>query len=223
MRPSLQVFFREWLVVVFTIFILLISWTCLSYLFTDATSSLCSGLTSLSALVVTFLDPYFWWADSGTGGLVALYTLYKGTSTMIHSMVKTCDIFQHMRHSLLVTWTLTVWLHLSTYRTQWVNSKTRESVAFIFVLRAQEWNLPTRRSTTRSGETSTLHSFSVLFFSFSFLLISSTARVGIHIDDYELRNNSHTNGVNNDSHSMMMMMIIQCVVLVTLESSDSST
>lgn len=57
--------------------------------FTDATSSLCSGLTSLSALVVTFLDPYFWWADSGTGGLVALYTLYKGTSTMIHSMVMT--------------------------------------------------------------------------------------------------------------------------------------
>lgn len=54
---------------------------------TDATSSLCSGLTSLSALVVTILDPYFWWADSGTGGLVALYTLYKGISTMIHSMV----------------------------------------------------------------------------------------------------------------------------------------
>lgn len=53
----------------------------------DATSSLCSGLTSLSALVVTILDPYFWWADSGTGGLVALYTLYKGISTMIHSMV----------------------------------------------------------------------------------------------------------------------------------------
>lgn len=48
---------------------------------------MCSGLTSLSALVVTILDPYFWWADSGTGGLVALYTLYKGISTMIHSMV----------------------------------------------------------------------------------------------------------------------------------------
>lgn len=54
----------------------------------DAASALCTALTSASALVVTFLDPYFWWADSATGSAVALFTLYKGIATMIGSRVR---------------------------------------------------------------------------------------------------------------------------------------
>lgn len=56
----------------------------------DSVSSLCSGLTSLTALVVVLIDDRLWWSDSSAGFTAALYTLYSGCSTVLNARVDTC-------------------------------------------------------------------------------------------------------------------------------------
>ena len=50
----------------------------------DSVSSLCSGLTSLAALLVVLLNS-IWWVDSTSGFTASLYTLYSGVDTIIAS------------------------------------------------------------------------------------------------------------------------------------------
>lgn len=47
----------------------------------DSMSSLCSGLTSLTAILVILVDNGVWWSDSTAGLATALYTLFSGAST----------------------------------------------------------------------------------------------------------------------------------------------
>jgi hypothetical protein len=49
----------------------------------DSISSLCSGLTSLAAIMVIFVHNKIWWSDSMAGFTTALYTLYSGLDTII--------------------------------------------------------------------------------------------------------------------------------------------
>lgn len=79
---------------------------------------------------------------------------------------------------------------------QWANSKMRERGGFIFVRKAQGWNLLTPRNTMKLGETS-FHFFSSHFISFFFT--SPDARDIEDIIDYDLHKNSNTNGVHNDN------------------------
>jgi len=59
----------------------------------DAMSSLCSGITNLTALVVTIVDDRLWWSDSTAGLTAALYTLYAGAATVVsaHGEIKRLD------------------------------------------------------------------------------------------------------------------------------------
>lgn len=51
----------------------------------DSVSSLCSGLTSVAALLVIIIDDKYWWTDSTAGFTAALYTLYSGAETIMTS------------------------------------------------------------------------------------------------------------------------------------------
>lgn len=53
--------------------------------FSDAVSSICSGLTSLVALVVAYNERFVWWLDGFAGLVVGFYTLYSGAATMTSS------------------------------------------------------------------------------------------------------------------------------------------
>lgn len=48
-------------------------------------SSICSGLTSLVALVVAYNERFVWWLDGFSGLMVGFYTLYSGAATMTSS------------------------------------------------------------------------------------------------------------------------------------------
>ena len=46
---------------------------------------MCSGLTSLVALVVAYNERFVWWLDGFAGLMVGFYTLYSGAATMTSS------------------------------------------------------------------------------------------------------------------------------------------
>lgn len=56
--------------------------------YADATSSICAGLASLVALVISEDQSLQWWVDGASGLVVAVYTLYQGAWTMNKSSVR---------------------------------------------------------------------------------------------------------------------------------------
>ena len=71
----------------------LILWLCLALIDLDAVSTVCSGLTSVVALVVVYNSKFVWWLDGFAGIMVAFYTLYSGASTMTDSSVSIIVLF----------------------------------------------------------------------------------------------------------------------------------
>lgn len=63
-----------------------------SLVYADAISSLCAGFASLLALFIAGDHSLVWWADAGTGSIVAAYTLYQGYNTINKSKVSSKNL-----------------------------------------------------------------------------------------------------------------------------------
>jgi divalent metal cation (Fe/Co/Zn/Cd) transporter len=64
--------------------------------YADAVSSICAGLASFVALVISEDHALAWWLDGASGTVVALYTLYQGASTMMNSSVSSLCIISSL-------------------------------------------------------------------------------------------------------------------------------